>query len=79
MRMSGVVRKSITIELDNVEACGLLEDMNEIKYYLSGGCSLDDTGEVVYGPAVEDGPWIERQFENVRSELMKLLDSMDIQ
>lgn len=77
--MTGVVKKSIVIKLDNVEACGLLEDMNEIDYYLSGGCLLDDTGEVVDGPAIEGGPYIKRQFENVRVELMRLLDAMDIQ
>lgn len=79
MKMTGIVRKSIVIEFDSVEACGLLEDMNEIASYLSGGCLLDDTGVVVNGPAIEDGPWIERQFENVRSELRKLLDELDIQ
>lgn len=63
MRISGVGRKNIMIELDNVEACGLLEDMNEVTYYQTN----------------EGKPWIDRQFENVRSELMKLLDEMDIQ
>jgi hypothetical protein len=53
----------IVLEFDAKEACGLLEDMNEVAY-----CQL-------YGGK----PWIEREFEGIRKELMKLLDEVGIE
>lgn len=58
------VNGKVVMVLDNKEACGLLEDMNEITYKLEE----DPTHEAC----------VERSFKQVRKELRKLLDELNI-
>lgn len=57
-----IVKQKITIELDQTEACGLLEDLNFMEYH----CNIEkDRLELLI-------------YDKFRDELRKLLDALNI-